>query len=73
MALFENELRDHIDKEDNGLFPAAAIALDGPQWIEVHESTPHSHDGSAPHVHPHPVGHAHEPDAPVGQLSSPAA
>lgn len=59
MARFEDELRDHIDKEDNGLFPAAAIALDGPQWIEVHKSTPHSHDGSAPHDHPHASGHSH--------------
>lgn len=27
MVRFENALRDHIDKEDNGFFPAAAIAL----------------------------------------------
>ena len=51
MAQFEDALRDHIDKEDNGLFPAAAIALDGPQWAEVHATTPHSHDGDEPHVH----------------------
>lgn len=51
MGRFEDALRDHIDKEDNGLFPAAAIALDGPQWVEVHETTPHSHDGGEPHVH----------------------
>ena len=25
-------LRNHIDKEENGLFPAAAIALDGAAW-----------------------------------------
>ncbi|MCC6497500.1 MAG: hemerythrin domain-containing protein [Propionibacteriaceae bacterium] len=71
MELFENELRDHIDKEDNGLFPAAAIALDGPQWIEVHQVTPHAHDGSAPHVHPHSSGQTQETDesdaAPAGQ------
>ncbi len=53
MARFEDALRDHIDKEDNGLFPAAAIALDGPQWAEVHAITPHSHDGGEPHVHAH--------------------
>lgn len=64
MTLFENELRDHIDKEDNGLFPAAAIALGGPEWIEVHEITPHSHDGDTPHVHPAPSGHTHQ-DEPV--------
>jgi hemerythrin-like domain-containing protein len=28
-------LYDHIDKEENGLFPAAAIELDGPDWEEV--------------------------------------
>ena len=63
MTLFENELRDHIDKEDNGLFPAAAIALGGPEWIEVHEITPHSHDGSPPQVHSHTSGHSHEDEA----------
>lgn len=57
MQRFEDALRDHIDKEDNGLFPAAAIALDGPQWVEVHDTTPHSHDGAEPHVHAH--GHQH--------------
>ena len=60
MTLFENELRDHIDKEDNGLFPAAAIALGGPEWIEVHEITPHSHDGGPSHVHPSTSGHTHQ-------------
>ena len=51
MARFDDALREHIDKEDNGLFPAAAIALDGPDWVEVHEITPHAHDGAEPHVH----------------------
>lgn len=32
---FVGALRRHIDKEDNGLFPAAAIALDGPEWERV--------------------------------------
>ena len=63
MTLFENELRDHIDKEDNGLFPAAAIALDGQQGIEVHEITPHSHDDSPSHVHSHTSSHSHGDDA----------
>lgn len=31
----EHLLRRHIDKEDNGLFPAAVIALDGPGWERV--------------------------------------
>lgn len=29
---FESQLRLHIDKEENGLFPAAIIALDGAAW-----------------------------------------
>lgn len=37
---FEHLLRTHIDREDNGLFPAAAIALDGPDWAEVEQTTP---------------------------------
>jgi hypothetical protein len=59
MTRFEDALRDHIDKEDNGLFPAAAIALDGPQWVEVHDTTPHSHDDDPAdgHAHRH---HAHD-------------
>lgn len=28
-------LYDHIDKEENGLFPAAAVELGGPDWEEV--------------------------------------
>ncbi len=32
---FETLLREHIDREDNGLFPAAAIHLGGPEWAEV--------------------------------------
>jgi hemerythrin-like domain-containing protein len=31
----EKLLRRHIDKEENGLFPAAAIALGGPAWERV--------------------------------------
>ncbi len=34
-AALEDSLRVHIDKEENGLFPAAAIALDGPAWTQV--------------------------------------
>lgn len=51
MARFEDMLREHIHKEDNGLFPAAAIALDGSQWIEVHEITPHAHEDGVLHAH----------------------
>lgn len=76
MAQFENALREHIDKEDNGLFPAAAIALSGSDWAEVDAVTPpadapatteHSHHHDDDHTHPHdhdhthPHVHAHEP------------
>ncbi|KGN39861.1 hemerythrin domain-containing protein [Knoellia aerolata] len=36
MADFEVALRRHIDREENGLFPAAAIALGGDAWERVH-------------------------------------
>ncbi|HET8599079.1 MAG TPA: hemerythrin domain-containing protein [Segeticoccus sp.] len=32
---FDDALRRHIDREENGLFPAAAVALDGPAWERV--------------------------------------
>lgn len=40
VTAFEAALRAHIDHEDNGLFPAAAIALAGGEWERVHELTP---------------------------------
>ncbi|MGH8828837.1 MAG: hemerythrin domain-containing protein [Jiangellaceae bacterium] len=36
---FEHLIRHHIDREDNGLFPAAAVALDGPAWERVIQRT----------------------------------
>lgn len=62
MLRFEDALREHIHKEDNGLFPAAATALSGDDWEEVHAITPHSHDGGEPHVHA-PGDHDHHGDA----------
>ena len=52
MDVFEDALRDHIDKEDNGLFPAAALGLDGDEWSEI-DTTTHEHDHAAgtPHHH----------------------
>ena len=32
---FDVALREHIHKEDNGLFPAAALGLDGDQWTQI--------------------------------------
>ncbi|MHB1008233.1 MAG: hemerythrin domain-containing protein [Propionibacteriaceae bacterium] len=64
MLRFNDALRTHIDKEDNGLFPAAAVALDGAAWLEVHATTPHSHDGVV-HVHAS-TGHGREAQADEG-------
>jgi hemerythrin-like domain-containing protein len=36
----EKKLRLHIDREENGLFPAAAIAFAGPEWERVVALTP---------------------------------
>lgn len=36
----ETLLRRHIDREDNGLFPAAAIALDGAEWDAIESRVP---------------------------------
>ena len=38
--VFEKMLRSHIDREENGLFPAAAIAFAGPEWERVTTLTP---------------------------------
>ncbi|MEP7160699.1 MAG: hemerythrin domain-containing protein [Dermatophilaceae bacterium] len=37
---FEHAMHRHLDREDNGLFPAAAIRLAGPEWERVHDLTP---------------------------------
>ncbi|GAA6525972.1 hemerythrin domain-containing protein [Intrasporangium sp. DVR] len=50
---FVVELRDHIDKEENGLFPAAAIEMDGPDWEEAITLTPVAIRADDPHSHPH--------------------
>jgi len=39
-AAFEHALRRHIDHEENGLFPAAVVSLDGDQWERIVEATP---------------------------------
>ena len=36
----ENLLRRHIDKEENGIFPAAAVALDGAAWDRIQSRAP---------------------------------
>ncbi len=52
MPAFETLLRDHIHKEDNALFPAAAIWLGGDEWTEVHQLT-HDHDHALGTEHSH--------------------
>jgi hemerythrin-like domain-containing protein len=37
IGALDHPLRRHIDREDNGLFPAAATALDGAAWERVVE------------------------------------
>ena len=37
---FERALRDHIQREEDGLFPAAAVAFAGPEWERVTALTP---------------------------------
>lgn len=44
MHSFEIALREHINREENGLFPAAAIAFAGPEWDEVEGLTPPASD-----------------------------
>lgn len=64
---FTELLRDHMAREDNGLFPAAAIELDGPDWEEAIElSGPRLVEAGHLHTHPHgadelqPHEHSHE-------------
>lgn len=72
VTAFENALRQHIDREDNGLFPAAAVALSGPDWERVTEqeapyvmrtdascSEGHAHGDDHGHSHAHDHGHDH--------------
>ena len=62
-------LREHIEKEENGLFPAALTSLDGDQWERLHEdpavtgAPQHAH----PHDHAHPHPHPHDQDSPRPQ------
>ncbi|WP_353650555.1 hemerythrin domain-containing protein [Nakamurella sp. A5-74] len=57
-----NLLANHIDREENGLFPAALVYLDDVHWDRLHE--PETPDAGAVaaahgHSHPHGVGHQH--------------
>lgn len=50
---FVELLREHMAKEDNGLFPAAAIELDGPDWEEAIELTTAAAAAEHSHTHAH--------------------
>lgn len=39
-AEFEHVLHHHIEREDNGLFPAAHIAMSGEDWTRIDALTP---------------------------------
>lgn len=52
MDEFDVALREHIHKEDNGLFPAAALGLDGDHWTRIDDLT-HEHDHAAGNAHHH--------------------
>ncbi|GMA21367.1 hemerythrin domain-containing protein [Arsenicicoccus piscis] len=53
---FERRLRVHIEREENGLFPAAAVSLDGEQWERIVALD--AAGGAYSNVHDHP-GHSH--------------
>lgn len=57
VPVLEHALREHIDREENGLFPAAAIAFAGPEWDLVASMTPPPNLAHPPAPHaPHPAG-----------------
>lgn len=59
---FEVALRNHIDHEENGLFPAAAVSIDGDTWEAIEKLT-HDHDHANNIDHEHlllPGSHIHE-------------
>lgn len=65
VTAFEDALRSHIDKEDNGLFPGAAVSLTGPDWERVVAlEAPIVGAGTAAsacdHAHPHDPDHRHD-------------
>lgn len=48
LPVLERALREHIDREENGLFPAAAVAFAGPEWERVTGLTPEPGGGPDP-------------------------
>ncbi len=59
---FIGDLRDHIDREENGLFPAAAVSLTADEWDELIAREPHPPSQPDPGTAGHPRdGHEHPP------------
>lgn len=57
MEGFMDQLREHIDREENGLFPAAAVSLSGDDWDEVMAHGPEADGGNS-----HTDNHVHDED-----------
>lgn len=59
---FEHALRAHIDKEENGLFPAAAVAVSGEQWEQIVASLDAlDHSSGTIEIEPHGHSATHSP------------
>ncbi len=81
-APLEEALRHHIDREENGLFPATAVAVDGTTWEEIDRLTHefnHAHHREHAHAEAEAFGVPHEtagtpsaqPASPVVSLDDP--
>ena len=81
-APLEEALRHHIDREENGLFPATAVAVDGTTWEEIDRLTHefnHAHHREHAHSEAEAFGVPHEtagtpsaqPASPVVSLDDP--
>lgn len=74
-AALEEALRHHIDREENGLFPATAVAVDGTTWEEIDRLTHafnHAHHREHAHSEAEAFGvRSGVPDGP--DLTPPAA
>ena len=66
---FVHALREHIDREENSLFPASVVTItDGDVWDRIEaddaaargEAVPDAHEHSHSHAHGHGHSHAHD-------------
>ena len=61
---FVHGLREHIDREENSLFPASVVSIiDGDEWDRIEADDAAARGEPAPrlhhHDHDHPHGHTH--------------